>query len=379
MSANVADTFHSTWRWCFYINLPIGGFTILTIFLFLHIDSPEKEKHSVIEQIRRLDPVGIFFFVPSIVCLILALQWGGSTYPWSAPKTIGLLITFAILFAIFIVYESLTPDTAMVPARIVLNRSIAGSMLFMFLVSASTMCAIYYLSIWFQAVKGDSAMHSGISTIPLVLSLVVMSIIGAAFTQKIGYYVPVMLLSPVLCSIGAGLLSTLSVSSSHSQWIGYQILFGFGVGLGFQASNLTAQTVLPRADVPLGIALVFFMQQLGGSVFLAVAQNIFSSRLVNRLSGVTGLDAKVILNTGATELREVVPPADINTVLTAYNSALTQVFILTAGLSACMILGAAAMEWKSIKGKKGAGNASKNIEAKQEEGEKGTDVMKDSE
>ena len=83
------------------------------------------------------------------------------------------------------------------------------------------MSIIYYLTVWFQAAKDDSAMHAGVSTIPLVLSLVIMGIVAAICTEKFGYYVPAMLLSPVLCSIGAGSLSTLSPSSGHNAWIGY--------------------------------------------------------------------------------------------------------------------------------------------------------------
>lgn len=358
-----------TWRWCFYLNLPIGGFTILATLFFFHVKPPNGEKLTVIAQINRLDPIGVFFFVPSMVCLILALQWGGSTYPWSAPKIIGLLVTFAVLFVIFIVVEVLKPETAMAPARIVLNRSIAGSMTFMFLLSGGMMSVVYYLTIWFQAAKGDSAMNAGISTIPLVLSLVIMSIVAAIFTQKIGYYVPAMLISPLLCSIGAGLLSTLSPSSEHSYWIGYQVLYGLGIGCGFQASNLAAQTVLPRADVPLGLALMFFMQQLGGSVFLSIGQNIFSSKLVDRLSGFVGLDAVIIINTGATDLRSIVPSSELETVVEAYSYALTRVFIMTAVLSACMVLGSLAVEWKSIKAEKGSGGPANPAEARLEEAE----------
>ena len=340
-----------TWRWCFYLNLPIGGFTLLAVFLFLHIESPKREKLTVTAQIKRLDPIGILFFCPSMVCLILALQWGGSTDPWSAPKIIGLLVTFSILFIAFVIVEVLTPETAMAPTRVVLNRSVAGSMTFMFLLSGGLMSVVYYLTVWFQAAKGDSAMHAGISTIPLILSFILIGILTAICTQKIGYYVPPMLLSPVLCSIGAGLFSTLTPSSEHPTWIGYQILYGFGVGLGFQTSMLPAQTVLPRADVPLGLALLFFSQQLGGSVFLGVSQNIFSSRLVERLSGIAGLDTDAIVNTGATALRSIVPPDQLKTVVGAYSFALTRVFVLTAALSAVMIVGALAMEWRRIEGK----------------------------
>ena len=161
------------------------------------------------------------------------------------------------------------------------------------------------------------------------------------------------------------MLSTLSPTSNHSHWIGYQVLYGFGIGCGFQTSNLAAQNVLPRVDVPLGLALMFFMQQLGGSIFLFIGQNIFSDKLVNRLSGVADLDTEAIINTGATDLGKIVQSSELTTVLDAYSYALTRIFIVTAALSACMILGAVAVEWKSIKGPAGA---SRTAEAKLEEG-----------
>ena len=130
--------------------MPIGGFTILAILLLLHIQSPKHEKLTAFAQIKHLDPVGIFFFLPSITCLILALQWGGSTSSWLAPKIIGLFVNFGVFLVIFIVIEVTMPGTAMIPTRVVLNRSVAGSMGFMFLMSGALMSILYYLTIWFQ-------------------------------------------------------------------------------------------------------------------------------------------------------------------------------------------------------------------------------------
>ena len=335
---------------------------MLAVLFFLHLESPKREKLSLVAQIRRMDGMGIFFFIPAIICLILALQWGGTSYPWSAPKIIGLLVTFSVLFIAFVTVEILTPESAMAPTRVILNRSVAGSMTFMFLLSGAMMSIIYYLTVWFQAAKGDSAMHAGVSTIPLVLSMIVISILTAIFTQKIGYYVPALLLSPVLCSIGAGLLSTLSPSSGHEAWIGFQVLFGLGLGCGFQTSTLPAQNVLPRADVPLGMALTFFMQQIGGAIFLAVSQNIFSTKLVRSLSGVAGLDTEAIVNTGATDLRRNVPSDQLRNVIQAYSYALTRVFILATALSACMIFGALAVKWQKLQGKKESKESPKSSE-----------------
>ncbi|KAK1751129.1 major facilitator superfamily domain-containing protein [Echria macrotheca] len=366
-----------TWRWCFYINLPIGSFTFLAILFLFRFDPPKHEKLGALAQFKHLDPIGFFFLAPSMISLLLALQWGGSVeFPWSAPRIIGLFVTFAVLFVVFVVVQVMIPDTAMAPPRVVLNRSIAGSMFFMFLLSGGMMCIAYYLSVWFQAAQGQSAVQAGIRSLPLVLGLTVMGLINAVFTQKVGYYLPSLFVAPVLSAVGAGLLSTLQPDSGKGAWIGYQALYGLGLGCGFQSSMLPSQTVLRRADVPLGISLQFFMQQLGGAVFLAVGQNIFQNNLVDRLSGVAGLDPQIIVNTGSTDLRKIVPPNEVGAVLDAFNYSLTRVFLLAAGLSAAMILGALVIEPKNIKKTRGAGNGGKGDEAKAEEGKSSEEISK---
>lgn len=151
------------------------------------------------------------------------------------------------------------PDTAMAPPRVVLNRSVGGAMLFIFLLAGGMMNAVYYLAIWFQAAQGRSAMQAGVRTIPLCTSLIVFGIVTAVITQKIGYYVPALLLSAIIASIASGLLSTLTPDSSAGKWIGYQIFYGCGLGFGAQTVNLVPQTVLPRSDVPLGMAMSKFL------------------------------------------------------------------------------------------------------------------------
>ncbi|KAF3000059.1 hypothetical protein E8E13_000803 [Curvularia kusanoi] len=347
-----AFTDHVTWRWCFYINLPIGGVTLAIISLFFHIDAPKRDHLTAMQQFKRLDPIGIFFFVPSIVCLVLALQWGGTSYSWSSGRIIGLLVTFAVLLIIFFVVEFFTPETAMAPSRVVLNRSVLGGIFFTFLNYGSIMAISYYLAIWFQVAKGLSATHAGINTIPMVIAMVIASVLSAKITQRIGYYIPAIIVCTVLSSVGAGLLSTMTRFSDHSYWIGYQVLFGLGLGCGGQQASLAFQTVLPKKDVPLGLGLNFLMQQLGGAVFLSVCQNIFATTLVHRLAGVAGLDAHQIVDTGATAIRNVVPANEIDTVVDAYSYGITRVFLVAAVLSACTIFAPFLMHWRSIKDKK---------------------------
>ncbi len=163
-------------------------------------------------------------------------------------------------------------------------------------------------------------------------------------------YTPFAYAAAVLASIGAGLISTWTPATKHSKWIGYQVLSGFGQGIGFQQANMAAQTVLPSQDVPTGVSIVQFAQLLGSAVFVSVAQNLLSSRLASGLGpSVPGLDSHTVGNLGATELRALVGPEKLGELLEVYNKALRQVFHLAAGLAAASMLGAVGLEWKSVK------------------------------
>lgn len=338
-----------SWRWCFYINLPVGAMAVICLMLVLKIPSTQKTRPSIWQQFIRLDPLGTFFFVPSIVSLLLALQWAGSTYAWNSSRIIALLAVFAILFLAFAAVQIISPDTATVPSRIITQRSILAGAIFMFAVAGSMLMTIYYLPLWFQVVQGVSAVQSGIYTLPFVLSLVVASIISGVCTQKLGYYVPAMLICPSVMAVGEGLMSTFGVGESPSKWIGYQFLTGFGLGIGMQSSGLAAQAVLPRPDIPTGISIMFFAQQLGGAIFTSVGQNLLSNQLVKQLSGIPGIDKSGIVSEGATGILKNVSAEYRDTVLAIYNHSITRIFLCGMGVALVAVFAAAAMEWKNIK------------------------------
>jgi hypothetical protein len=323
--------------------------------------APVEAGFSFKEKVNRLDPIGTVIFVPCIVCIILALQWGGVVYPWDSARIIALLVVFGLLLLTWLAVQAWKKENATVPPRIFFRRSIAAGFTYAMLVSGSLLVLVYYMPIWFQAIKGDSPIKSGISTLPSVLGMVVSSLITGVFTQKIGYYVPTMITGPMIASIGAGLLTTLKPTTGHPEWIGYQFIYGFGIGMGIQQGMLAAQAVLPGPDVSIGIALMFFGQQLGGSIWLAVAQNVFLHQLTKGLAGIAGLNSEEIVNTGVTELRNIVPPDLLSRVLSAYNTAISHTWYVPIALSSSMLIPALCMEWKSIKGKgKGGGSGGVN-------------------
>ena len=361
-----AFTTRVSWRWCFYINLPIGG-VVVAVILFILQTKPSKNTDTIRQQIVKLDPYGTLVFLPGVVCLLLALQWGGTTYPWDNARVIVLFILAGILLGLFVWIQFWQGDNATVPIRIIKQRSVASGVYYSILSPGSMMVIIYFLPLWFQAIKGVTAVQSGIDTLPLVLSLVVASITAGMLTQKTGYYVPQLIACSIIMSIGAGLLTTLKTDTGSGKWIGYQVLYGFGLGLGMQQAGMAAQTCLDKKDVMTGVSLMFFMQGLGGSIFISIGQTVFTHSLVSHLSKAAGLNPSLIVNTGATELRNLVPPQYLDKVLVAYNYALSDTLKVPVACACATILAGLTMEWKSLKGLKQGGASGEAARKKEEE------------
>ena len=143
-----AFTERATWRWCFYMNLPVG--LVAFVFLFFFLESPKQPQKQapVKEHIMRLDPLGTFFFVPSVVCLILALQWGGSTYSWSNWRIILLFVIFALAGIAFAAVQVMMPESATLPVRIIKQRTMLAGTFVMLFLSGGMLLTVYYIPLW---------------------------------------------------------------------------------------------------------------------------------------------------------------------------------------------------------------------------------------
>jgi len=209
--------------------------------------------------------------------------------------------------------------------------------------------SVYFLPVWFQAILGVSAVSSGVHLLPMVIPLVVASIITGQLVSRIGYYTPFLIFGVCLTTIGAGLLTTLDVNTSEGKWIGFQILYGFGLGCCTQAPNMAAQTVLPREDVAIGASFMFFGQQLFGAIFTSVGQNVLDNQLAKRLTGIPGISPQLIQSTGATKLLDLIPAEYHTPALKAYNDSLRVCFQVGLIIACLSIIGALSMEWRSVK------------------------------
>ncbi|KAF7536862.1 hypothetical protein G7054_g4167 [Neopestalotiopsis clavispora] len=322
-----------TWRWCFYLNLPVGALCAL-ILLFQTLPAPRKTDQDTF-SVMRLDPFGTAAFVPCIVCLLLALEWGGTKYAWSEPRVVILLVLFGLLLIAWYLIQHLGKEEHVtVPPRLLLQRSVAAGVFFTMFFGGIMLSFHYYIAIWLQAVRGHSPLESGIHTLPFVVAFVCTSILSSAGVARLGYYVPFAIASS--CSI------------TDAYMFGLFAFLGCSMGFGAQISSVAAQTVLPTQDVSMGSSLMIFGQNLGSAIFLSVSQNAFLNELIRNLSDVMPeTDSQVLA--GGTNLRQLVPPQFIAAVLSLYNKAVMTTFYVPLGIACATIVPALLFEWKNIK------------------------------
>jgi MFS family permease len=354
-----AFTDHATWRWCFWINLPFGAITsVFVVIAFRDSNS------SSIQQIRpaglrshlaRLDPAGLICLVAAVICLLLTFQWAGITYPWSNFRIVVLLCVAGILSIIFAILQYTLRQNATLPLHIMRNRTVLSTAFFAFALGGSFFSIVYFLPLYFQFVRGLSATQSAISNLPMLITMIVLSIISGGVVTKFGYFQPFIVAAAIFCTTGAGAITTLQPSSTTARWVGYQILYGAGIGFGFQQPVIAVQAVLPTHEVAVGTALIIFAQSLGGAIFTSVAQSVFLnwlSRLMSaripQLAGEPGMVQSIISGGGGGRGIDAIPAELQPLLVQTINDALTRAFYVSLALACAMIISASFVEWRSI-------------------------------
>ncbi|KUI61931.1 Putative HC-toxin efflux carrier TOXA [Cytospora mali] len=350
-----ALTSRLSWRWCFWINLPLGGASVILALLGSKIKDPASRRggKTMKQVVRDFDFLSLAIWIPAVVCLTLILQFGGLRYAWTSGSLIALYVVTVALFALFVVIQVRHGDSALAPVRIVKQRSLACSALYVLLMQAAKSQLAYFLPIFFQASQGKSALQSGVDTIPSFLSYVVFQISASMSMSWLGYYTPFMLTGSAVGIAGTALLSTLTVSTSSPKWIGFQILASAGFGMGFNGPNVAAQTVFqdPR-DTPTALTIITTCQDLGGSLGTSIGEAILGDQVRRQLRRVLpGLTTKQISDEGITGLQNLVAPDQRYHVAEAYAYAVRAVFYGSTALVAVTLVLACFVEWKSIKGK----------------------------
>ncbi|KAI2603716.1 MFS general substrate transporter [Hypoxylon sp. NC1633] len=370
-----AFTSYTTWRWCFYINLPAGGLSAIAIVLLHLPEEPNKPRaRSLLPKLHyHLDLAGFILNASAVLQLLLALQFGGQAYPWKSSQVIGLFCGAFATFVVWCFWNRYRGEDALLPRVLIRRGSVLAAGLYYALLMSALYGAVYYLPIYFQAVNGATALLSAVYLLPMILAQIFTAAAAGGAVSKIGYVIPVAIFSTVFLSVGSGLYSILRPGSPTGQWVGFQILGGIGSGAGLQLAIIAIQAAMDGEELSSGIAFAIFSQNLGPAMTLTLMNVIFSSSLQTQLGQqAPQVDAAAIIHAGSTSFRLIVSPEDLPAVIDAYANSIDRVFYLVAASAAACGVALWGMGWHDMRKRDGEDTKS-NIASNgrlTEEGEK---------
>ncbi|CAK9781215.1 unnamed protein product [Cutaneotrichosporon oleaginosum] len=270
-----------SWRWCFWINLPIGGVATLLVIFLLPARPPERthEFHRTgWAGFVRMDWVGCGLSLTMVTCLLIALQWGGNDYPWGNWRIILLFTLSAVLTISFFAWEHWLGERALIPPGILRNRTVVAASGTSWMIMMGLLGGTYQLPLYYQASKLHSAQKSGIDIIPFMVVVCVGIFISSGFVTKFGYYYPFFFIGPPIAAVGFGMLFTVTETTSNKFLIGWQVLSGLGIGLTFQNIILSVQAEYARkpALLPQATGVLSFFQLTGAAVGVGIINTVQS-------------------------------------------------------------------------------------------------------
>ncbi|OLN93195.1 putative HC-toxin efflux carrier TOXA 19 [Colletotrichum chlorophyti] len=355
-------TEYASWRWCFYINLPVGGVAGILLLWIKIPDLTVKPPFTLAlmrETIPKLDLLGFALFTPASTMFLLALQFGGNDFPWNSSVVIGLFCGAGVAAILFVCWEKRVGDEAMIPFSVAGQRIVYCSALNGAALVVAILVAAQYLPIYFQGVLGYEPAMSGVNLLPTIISQLLMVILSGVLIQKVGYYLPFAIAGSAVSAVGNGLVSMFSPLTKTATWIGYQIVLGTGRGIGMQTGVVAVQNALPAHQIPIGIAFTIFCQNFAGAIFVVVGNVVFSQALTSEIRAhapSVSLDAAFAAGARPSAIRALVPPGspEIGGVLLAFSNSINKVFYMLVACCGGGLLVSLGMGWVDTRKKKTA-------------------------
>ncbi|KAK4032143.1 MFS general substrate transporter-like protein [Parachaetomium inaequale] len=274
---------NTTWRWVFYLNLPIGGVALVLLVLFLQVNHV-KEK-SLASSLGKVDWLGNVIFVVSISAMLIPLAWAGAVYSWSSFHVLVPLLVGLAGLAGFLVYEgSRFCAQPTMPLHLFSNRTSATAFALTFLHSVATLWVLYFLPVYFQGVLGSSAKDAGVQLLPTILILVPFAAVGGGIMSKLGRYRPLHHVGFALLTVGMGLLALLDENSNTGSWVGFQVVSSAGAGIIIPTLLPAVLAPLTESDTALATATWAFLRSFGQVWGTAIAAAVFNNRF-DQVSG----------------------------------------------------------------------------------------------
>jgi MFS family permease len=276
-----------SWRWAFYLNLIIGGVFAPVYLLLLPSFDPQPQAVSFLGRAKSFDFVGAALSIASILCLVMAINFGNALYTWNSGQIISMFVlSFVFLIAFAVQQKSAwftTKAERMFPTHLVRNRE--ANLLFICAACANTagFLPIYYLPVYFQFSRGDNALEAAVRLLPLITILSATIIANGYLMSNLGYYQPWYIGGAALALVGNVLASRIDVHTSVSAIYGYEVLIALGSGAFIQAGYATIQTVVPAEDTSYAIAYMMLAQFTGIVMGLSIGGAIFINEALKSL------------------------------------------------------------------------------------------------
>jgi EmrB/QacA subfamily drug resistance transporter len=305
-------TDHLSWRWVFYVNVPVGILALLVTSATLPANSGRRQV--------VIDWAGTVLLSAAITLLVLLTAWGGSEYDWGSSVIIGLGIAVVVLTAALVWVEGRAAEPAL-PLRLFRLRTVSVACAVSFVVGIAMYGGTTYLPTFLQIANGASASNSGLLLVPLLLGLVGSSMVAGQVVTRTGRYRVLPIIGMAVATVGMYLLSTLDTDSSNLESAAYMVVFGVGLGLVMQILVLASQNEAEMEDLGVATSTVNFFRSVGGSVGVAVFGSLVSSRLAELLGNAEAL--------GITpEQLRALPAAERAATAAAFADAIGGVFLL---------------------------------------------------
>lgn len=265
-----------SWRWCFYVNLPISGVGMAVLAFILKLHNPRTPMR---QGLKAVDWLGSLTVVGATLMVLLGLELGGVSRPWSSPTVICLLVFGVVTAGIFTLIEWKVAEFPIIPLRIFSSRSSLASLGVCACQSFVFISGSYYLPLYFQAVLSATPLFSGLYALPFALSLSGVSALTGLFIKKTGKYLPCIIFGMTTMTLGFGLFIDLGREMNLPKLILYQIVAGVGVGPNFQAPLIALQSTVQNRDIGSATGTFGFVRQLFTSISVVVGGVVFQNRM----------------------------------------------------------------------------------------------------
>jgi EmrB/QacA subfamily drug resistance transporter len=280
-----------SWRWVFYVNVPFALLAMAVVFAVL-------PSHTALHKRATIDWLGSGALIASVVPLLIALSWGGSTYPWNSPQILGLF-TIALVFGTAFLLIERRAQAPTIPLDLFRNRIFTASVIITFLTSMGMFGAILYIPLFVQAALGDTATGSGLILTPMMLAFIVVSIASGLFLSRTGRYKLLAIVGTGFTTVGMFLLGQMTAATDNATLLRNMLVLGVGLGSSMSLFTIVVQNAFPVERLGVVTASLAFFRSIGGVVGVAVLGSIMTNRMTSELqAGIAGLPPAIATKLG---------------------------------------------------------------------------------